>query len=148
MTKAIYQISCKDKSVNAVYIGCTMNLNKRKATHKNSCNNPNNASFNNGLYKFIRLHGGWDNFEIITLEEFEINEDRSKMLETERQYINSFNCLNSVKLSREAVETRKIISRRRWINLNRDKHNAHCRMMQYKRDSWKRISKIFNHILL
>ena len=59
----IYKISCKDASVNHVYVGHTTNFVQRKYVHKTGSMNKNAE-----LYEIIREHGGWENWnmEIVT----------------------------------------------------------------------------------
>ena len=62
----IYQISYKDNSIIDSYVGKTTDYEARKNAHKNGSNDLNN---NLKLYKFIRDHGGWNDWKII--EEFD-----------------------------------------------------------------------------
>ena len=65
-----YKLSCKDKSITEVYIGSTTNFTKRKHAHKSASNNSNNKKYTAQKYKFIRENGGWDNWEMIEIENF------------------------------------------------------------------------------
>ena len=82
----IYILCCKDANVEEIYIGSTTNLIKRKHHHKSSCTNPNDSAYNHYKYQFIRDNGGWENWDIIALEEFAC---MSKMEQTkiERSYV-------------------------------------------------------------
>ena len=64
---AIYKIICKDVCVLDIYVGKTMDFETRKNSHKNCTNNLNNNSI---LYSCIREHGGWDNWNIEIIEEY------------------------------------------------------------------------------
>ena len=66
----IYKIACKDPNIEDTYIGSTCNLVKRRYQHKTSCNNPNDRSYNLYIYRFIRDHGGWENFNLYVIEQF------------------------------------------------------------------------------
>jgi hypothetical protein len=66
----IYQIICKDKNITDSYVGHSTNIKQRNIEHKYSCNNENSKSYNIKLYTFIRENGGWDNWEIIEIEEY------------------------------------------------------------------------------
>ena len=68
----VYIIKCKDENIKDCYIGSTTNFRNRKREHKSICNNPNSKGYNYKLYKFIREHGGFDNWdtEIIIQEKF------------------------------------------------------------------------------
>ena len=72
----IYKICCKDPNVLEIYIGSTTNFRGRKREHKSSCNNPNCDAYNDYKYKFIREHGGWDNWELIEIEKYDAKDKR------------------------------------------------------------------------
>lgn len=69
----IYRIMCKNPQITDCYIGHTTDFTKRKATHKHSCNTPNNKKYNYNIYKFIRQNGNWDNWSMIKLMDFSCN---------------------------------------------------------------------------
>jgi len=54
-----YAITCKDLSIDAFYIGKTIDIKSRIACHKT-----NSKSSETKLYKFIRENGGIENFNI------------------------------------------------------------------------------------
>lgn len=60
----IYMIKCKDPSIKDFYIGSTSDLKNRMNQHKTDCKRSTLK-----LYRFIREHGGWNNWEFITLYE-------------------------------------------------------------------------------
>lgn len=65
----IYQIVCKDPTILDSYIGSTTNLPTRHYHHDIACNNPKASSHNSPVYRFIRGHGGFDNFTVVWLED-------------------------------------------------------------------------------
>ena len=69
-----------------LYIGSTVDLNKRKIQHKSDCNNPNRKGYNYKLYQYIRDYGGWSNWFMLTLEEFEY-ETKEQLREREDYWI-------------------------------------------------------------
>ena len=79
-----YKIAIKDTKY--CYIGSTTNLNKRIASHKNSCINYLQPNYDFKLYKVIREHGGWENVEysIVGLHEVET---RCDAMVQEQKYI-------------------------------------------------------------
>ena len=79
----IYKLCCKDASITDEYIGSTTNKTKRKYQHKSNCNNENGKRYNLYVYQFIREHGGFDNFDLIVLEEYSC-ENKQKLLMKER----------------------------------------------------------------
>ena len=69
----IYKICCKDVSVTDIYIGHTTNFIQRKHNHKTCCCNENSKNHNMNVYKFIRKNGGWNNWDIIQIEQINCN---------------------------------------------------------------------------
>ena len=72
----IYKIVCKDLSITDVYVGHTTGFKDRKSKHKTRCNN-----YNLKIYKYIRDNGGWNNFDMIQIEEYpcnNVNEAKSR----------------------------------------------------------------------
>jgi hypothetical protein len=63
----MYKIVCKDLSVKDLYVGHTTSWTGRKSTHKSSCNN---VKFDCKIYNFMRQTGGWENWDMILIEEF------------------------------------------------------------------------------
>lgn len=74
----IYKICCKDSSIIDNYVGHTTNFIKRKYQHQVESKNKHNTC---KLYQTIRNNGGWENWDMIILQEFKcanINEARIK----------------------------------------------------------------------
>ena len=66
----IYKIVCNDLNVKECYVGHTINMTKRKCSHKSACNNENGKGYNHKIYKIIRENGGWDNWSMLLIEKF------------------------------------------------------------------------------
>ena len=66
----IYKICCKDPTITDCYIGSTTNIIRRRTEHKQSCTRSSNQAYSRFVYIFIRNNGGWDNFDLIAIEEF------------------------------------------------------------------------------
>jgi hypothetical protein len=66
----MYRIVCKDLTVPFGYVGGSVDLIKRRNRHKNDCINPTNKAHNFYIYKKIREHGGWENWDLIKIEDF------------------------------------------------------------------------------
>ena len=60
----IYKIVCKDPLITSVYVGHTTNYVQRKYSHKQTCNNIKSPHYNLKLYKTIRAHGNWSNWNM------------------------------------------------------------------------------------
>jgi predicted GIY-YIG superfamily endonuclease len=66
----IYKIVSKDSNINNFYIGSTTNWTKRKQTHKMNCNNEKKRHYNLQIYQIIRANGGFENFNMILVEDY------------------------------------------------------------------------------
>lgn len=85
-----YKLCCKDLNIKDIYVGHTTNFTIRKSKHKRACCNESDRCHNYLVYKFIREHGGWDNWEMILIE----NDKCDGVLDArkkERLYIEEFN---------------------------------------------------------
>jgi hypothetical protein len=82
----IYKLCCKDPIITDEYIGSTCNKNRRKQQHKSCCNNENTKEHNRLVYQFIRANGGFDNFDLIIIEEYPC-ESKVQLEMKEREYI-------------------------------------------------------------
>lgn len=95
----IYKICCKDVTITEVYVGHTTNFKQRKSGHKLNCNNEKNKNYNCFVYKFIREHGGWYNWDMVLIENINCK-CRLEALQQERYYVEILNAsLNSISSS-------------------------------------------------
>jgi hypothetical protein len=78
----VYKICCKDESVNDIYIGSTNQPATRKYQHKKACE----LTPNRKVYKFINENGGWQNWEMVTLDEIDYKGDISILRRAERYW--------------------------------------------------------------
>ena len=103
----IYKIS-KD---NLIYIGSTCNYKQRMIQHKSTCNNIKSNSYNLKIYQTIRLHGGWDEFEKLVVQNV-CCENREELREIEGEFIKNIGTLNCMIAGR---------SQKKYYEDNRDK---------------------------
>jgi len=84
----IYKLCSKDPNVTDIYVGSTTNFRSRKYDHKSKCNNKSetNKKYNLKVYKFIRDNGGFENWEMIMLQEYSC-ENKKQLQSRERYYI-------------------------------------------------------------
>jgi len=61
-----YKIICILLGVNEIYVGHTKDVKNRDDTHKGA-----SKSSDYKVYRYIREHGGWENFKMVILEERE-----------------------------------------------------------------------------
>ena len=79
----VYKIVCLSNP-DLVYVGSTANFYSRRTCHKRSCNNPNSKEYNHKKYVAIRENGGWDNFNMVIVDELkQITLIKSRMVEEE-----------------------------------------------------------------
>lgn len=82
----VYKLCCVDTDITEEYVGSTKNFNRRKASHKSSCNNEKSKDYNLNVYEFIRANGSWNNWRMIQLES--VNYETRRDLEAhERRWI-------------------------------------------------------------
>lgn len=66
----IYILRCFDLGISESYVGSTVNPTSRKSHHHDCCINEKSPAYNRKLYNFIRDNGGWQNWELVILEEY------------------------------------------------------------------------------
>jgi hypothetical protein len=91
----IYRIVCKDTTILDSYIGKCKDLVSRKRVHK-SYSKPNSRLSYLKVYQVINNNGGYDNWDIIVLEEFEWEEELSR--QKERYYYDLYKPSLNIKI--------------------------------------------------
>ena len=69
----IYKLICKDLNIIDCYVGSTTNWNKRKIQHRSCCVNSKIKNYYQKKYDYIRKNGGFENFNMILIEEYPCN---------------------------------------------------------------------------
>jgi hypothetical protein len=93
----IYKIVCNDLSVTFSYVGMTTDFTNRKRGHKNTCNNITLNKSNLKVYQTIRANGGWDNWNMLTIEMYPCNNDIEARLR-EREWYEKLNAnMNTIR---------------------------------------------------
>jgi len=114
----IYKIVCLSNP-DLLYVGSTANFYARRHTHKSSCNNPNNEKHNHKKYVAIRENGGWDNWNMVIVDEpKQITLIKSRMIEEEWRVKLNAN-LNSIKCFITNEESKE--QEKQYRNENADK---------------------------
>jgi len=80
----IYKLCCNNLEVKEIYVGSTLSFKHRKAQHKCTCNSEKDKKYIYKVYKYIRDNGGWDNWEMILVEEYNARDVRD--LESRERY--------------------------------------------------------------
>ena len=78
---------------NFIYIGSTCDFKRRMIEHKSICNNINSTKYNFKIYQTIRLHGGWDLFEKLVVQNV-CCENRKELREIEGEFIKNIGTIN------------------------------------------------------
>jgi hypothetical protein len=81
----IYKLCCRDLNIKDIYVGSTCNFTKRKSEHKSRCCNENAKDHNFKVYKIIRDNGGFENWDMILVEEYPC-ENKLQKLQRERYW--------------------------------------------------------------
>jgi len=135
-----YKIVCKDVSVRDVYIGHTINFVQRKHAHRRSCNKANDQSHNYKVYRIIREHGGWENWNMEMIG-FKNCKNHSEACTTEQEYFDSYKAsLNSILAKKQTVERLPKI-----VNKKLDLYCEVCDISCKSIDSFERHKKTKKH---
>ena len=140
-----YQIKSKLETNDSIYIGHTIDFKRRCRQHKTVCVDTNHSNYNAPVYQHIRNTGGWDNFEIIIIEQssfssvVEVRKRERKLIE---QYDTQFNMRVPSRTSIDWYNEHKDhvleLKKQRYEN-NKEKHLD--AMKQYNEQNKARISE-------
>lgn len=135
----IYKLECKDPNVTEIYVGTTTSFYDRRSRHKALCiNKDGKKEWNQHVYRFIREHGGWNNWNMLEIEKVNARDKRHLNL-IEAKYIRELKAtLNSdmpqdIESGLEEKEYRK-----QYYTLNYDKIIEKCKVY---RDTNREIIK-------
>jgi hypothetical protein len=110
----MYKICPKNKELNYCYIGQTTNFAIRKKQHmKNTVNENDTKHYHLNQYKVIRENGGWNEWEMIEIEQFNGKtklEARMREQELIKQHNANLNMLNAFITEDERASTKKAIT--------------------------------------
>lgn len=84
--QVIYTIKCKNQEVRPFYIGSTINPKKRKKHHKEYTLYEKTIHYDYPVYKYIREHGGWSNWEFKEVKTY-YGVDTKELRRLEQEYI-------------------------------------------------------------
>ena len=95
----IYVIRCKDENITYEYVGSTCNFKGRKQDHKKICNGDEKSykDWNLKIYRTIRENGGWDNWDMIMIEEYPCENKRQLEKREEELRVERISVLNMKK---------------------------------------------------
>ena len=122
----IYHFVCKDTNVKSEYVGSTTNFNKRKGAHKVNCF-CETTRHHYKLYQTIRENGGWDNWDMLPLEEFSCK-NRTQQLIREQYWLDRLKPdMNSYLAYREGTTIKEKMKAYREANADKlkEKYKAY-----------------------
>ena len=133
-----YLIKCNDDSTDDCYCGSTFDFAKRKASHKDTCNNENSKQHNLKLYQTIRENGGWSNFSM-TMIDRKIVKDKLEARQHEQTLIDTHKAkLNMIRayISKEQIRKYQVewyASHKEEISNYRDSHKEEIKKYHRER---------------
>jgi hypothetical protein len=128
----IYKICCRNTDIKEIYIGSTTNFRLRKCQHKTICHNNKNKKYNLRVYQFIRDNGGWENFDMVQVEQYNAT-DKRDLHSRERHWFEQLNAnLNSQIPSRTQKEYNK-----EYYKDNKDKISSYKKQYYHQKKEIK-----------
>jgi hypothetical protein len=79
-------LACRDPLVTEIYVGSTCRVPDRRCQHRNTCNNASQQNHNLNVYQYIRANGGWNNFELLVIEQIDYTH-KHELLLRERHHL-------------------------------------------------------------
>jgi DNA mismatch repair ATPase MutL len=92
----LYSIRPKNPDDTNLYIGSTVNFNRRKQQHKKAVTNKRGGTYYCILYRYIRKCGGWDNFTMEKILDYPCETKHEGLLKEKEYIIKHEATLNSV----------------------------------------------------
>lgn len=126
----IYKIVCKDLTIRELYIGSATNFVKRKCSHKANCSNINGKEYNYHVYQFIRINGGWKNWDMVEIEKYDAV-DKYDAHRRERELMETLNA--TLNKNTPIITEKEKIERNRTRNKIRNKENYRIKSCFYER---------------
>jgi hypothetical protein len=116
---SFYKLECKEPEVTEIYVGSTTNFKRRKSLHKGRCiNKDGKMEWNQPVYCFMRLHGGWENWNMIEIDEVNCRSKRHKN-QIEAKYIRDLGATLNTKMPQDIGEG---LGKKEWNNKYREKN--------------------------
>jgi len=123
----IYKIYSDD--VDEIYIGSTLDYEKRKIHHKRCCYNKRSIKYNYKLYKFIRSHGGFYKFKFSILEVVKLqNKEQLRIVEQDHILRNENAVLNTNNAYTDVKEYKK-----KYFQDHKTEHKLYMRTWRKRR---------------
>ena len=135
-TGFIYELKSKDKSVTGTYIGSCWDMKRRLTDHKDKCNNKKRKKYNYPVYRYIREHGGFDNFEMTIIDSGEC-EDTRELECGEQFYIDMSGGIENLLNGKDALMDKQKRIEKKYENKqrNKDTKRFYCEPCDYAAES-------------
>ena len=159
--KDIYLISCKDSNQKGCYVGQTSRFKRRLIEHKHVSKTESASAHNRSIYRYIRNHGGWDNFEMKKIHSIEGTQKEIDKLE--KFYIKKYKSLNTIptrtrkeyyKDNKETINAKSILyyneHRDEFLEKKKEVCSCHCggTYTRTHRARHMKSNKHFNNIFI
>jgi hypothetical protein len=140
-TGIIYKLVCTDVDIPECYVGSTTNFRKRKCSHKNNSTNVMDIKYHMNVYKYIREHGGFENWDMVQIEEIKFENNR-ELHARERYWIETLHSkLNAYipnRTEEELIVIKKDYDAERRI---RDQDNINIMRKKYRDENKEKITE-------
>ena len=140
----IYKLVHKEDYDNAnIYIGSTTDFTRRKNSHKNNCNNEKREDYNAKKYQYIRVNGGWNEWNMVEIEKHPCN-DGNEARTREEYWRSHFNAqLNAIRAY--TTEEQRIEQKKGYNDANKEKRKEHYEQNKDKLlEQMKEYNKEYN----
>lgn len=138
----IYKLCCKDTEIKECYVGSTIDFVDRKSEHKRCCTNELKKEYHTKKYQFIREHGGWDNWEMVIIENYKCNSSSEKRIR-ERYWTDKIDAeLNMIKahITKEEIKEENTIKCKTYYEENKEKFKETNKL--YKENNKEKIKEL------
>jgi hypothetical protein len=144
-TTIIYKITCNDPNITDKYVGHTTDIVRRRQAHKNNTCNENSVYYNLKLYKFIREHGGWDNWKMEIIAHYNCKNMHDAKIREQAHYTELKASLNSIE-PLKLKETAKVYTKSLCDVKTASKfHCEKCHYTCYKKSNWDKHIETLKH---
>ena len=109
-----YKLCSKAPEIKDIYIGCTKRLFRHMTKHYYVCHTSTTPQHNAYVYRFVREHGGWNDWTYEILETATLTTMEQRKLK--RHYIETLKATLNTYLPIRTDRERKINARRRARN--------------------------------
>jgi len=134
-----YKIVCKNQKITDLYVGRTTDFTNRKYLHKCDCNRIKTQHL--PLYKCINENGGWNNWDMILIEQFPCNngtEARQREHQLSRELNSNLNknkCIITDLNNNPIIMDDNLNYKERNKLMSKFRHNTnHLKVIQYENE--------------